>query len=102
HTTAVSHDRVFLVEAMGRTAGWLTLYGGIAGGADMILIPEISFNYDSILKFLRERKKNGRHYAVIAIAEGAKADGKLIFQDKGGRQEHLFGGIANVVAETLH
>lgn len=102
HTTAVSHDRVFLVETMGRSAGWLTLYGGIAGGADMILIPEINFSYDSILTFLRERKKNNRNYAVIAIAEGATADGKMVFQDKGAKQEHLLGGIANVVADTLH
>jgi len=109
HTTAVSHDRVFLVETMGRSAGWLTLYGGIAGGADMILIPEINFSYDSILTFLRERKKNNRNYAVIAIAEGATADGNMVFQNKhsfsankGEKQEHLLGGIANYVADTLH
>jgi len=102
HTTAVSHDRVFLVETMGRSAGWLTLYGGIAGGADMILIPEIKFSYESILDFLRERKKNNRNYAVIAIAEGAAAEGKMVFQNKGEKQEHLLGGVANVVADTLH
>lgn len=104
HTTAVSHDRVFLVEAMGRNAGWLTLYGGIAGGADMILLPEIKFSYDSIIKFLRERKKNGRHYAVIAVAEGAAATGESPIYVKSGnaKQENVFGGgLVPHIADVL-
>ncbi len=106
HTTAVSHDRVFLVETMGRSAGWLTLYGGIAGGADMILLPEIKFNYDSIMTFLRERKKNNRHYAVIVVAEAAAAEGESpIYKKQRADEENLFGGglvphIADVI-ETL-
>ena len=106
HTTAVSHDRIFLVEAMGRSAGWLSLYGGIGGGADMILIPEIKFNYDAIIRFLKERKKNGRSYAVIVVAEGAAAEGESpIYVKTRANQESLFGGglvphIADVI-ETL-
>lgn len=106
HTTAVSHDRIFLVEAMGRNVGWLSLYGGIGGGADMILIPEIKFNYDSIIKFLQERKNNGRGYAVIVVAEGAAAEGESpIYVKARANQESLFGGglvphIADVI-ETL-
>ncbi len=106
HTTAVSHDRIFLVETMGRSAGWLTLYGGIGGGADMILLPEIKFNYESIMNFLKERKKNGRHYAVIAVAEAAAAEGESpIYKKVRNNEESLFGGgivphIADVI-ETL-
>jgi 6-phosphofructokinase 1 len=91
---------------MGRSAGWLTLYGGIAGGADMILLPEIKFNYDSIMTFLRERKKNNRHYAVIAVAEAAAAEGESpIYKKQRADEENLFGGglvphIADVI-ETL-
>lgn len=103
HTTAVSHDRVFLVEAMGRNVGWLSLYGGIAGGADMILIPEIKFNYDSIVKFLQERKKNNRNYAVVVVAEGASAEGESpVYIKTRVNQESLFGGgLVHHLADVL-
>lgn len=74
HTTADSHDRVMLVELMGHRAGWLTLHAGIAGGADVILIPEIPYKIDKILKTLENRRASGKDFSIIAIAEGALSD----------------------------
>ncbi|TCT13067.1 6-phosphofructokinase 1 [Natranaerovirga pectinivora] len=71
HTTADSHDRVMLVELMGNKAGWLTLYAGIAGGADVILIPEIPFSMDSVLVALKKRYDSGKNFSILAVAEGA-------------------------------
>ncbi|MGI6160632.1 MAG: 6-phosphofructokinase [Christensenellales bacterium] len=72
HTTAASHNRVMLIELMGNKAGWLTLYAGIAGGADIILIPEIPFNMESILKAISKRGKEGKSFSILAVAEGVK------------------------------
>ena len=71
HTTAASHNRVFIVEVMGHKVGWLTLYAGIAGGADVILIPEIPYNIDKVLKAIDARTKAGKGFTVLAVAEGA-------------------------------
>ena len=71
HPTASSHSRIFLVELMGRDAGWLTLHAGVAGGADVILIPEIPYELDKIVEGIDTRKKTGRNYSIIAVAEGA-------------------------------
>ena len=71
HTTAASHGRVFIVEVMGHKVGWLTLYAGIAGGADIILLPEIPYDLDKICDALKERGKAGKHFSIIAVAEGA-------------------------------
>ena len=71
HTTAASHNRVFLVEVMGHKVGWLTLYAGIAGGADVILIPEIPYHIDKVLKAIDARTKAGKGFTVLAVAEGA-------------------------------
>ncbi len=102
HTTASSHDRVFLVETMGRNVGWLTLFGGIAGGADIILIPEIPFSYDSILNTLNQRRSMQRNYAVIAVAEGASAIGEVqSTQEQRSGAENLLGGVAYHVAEKI-
>lgn len=70
HTTATSHSRVFIVEIMGHKVGWLALHAGIAGGADVILLPEIPYNIDSIEKSIRERDKRGKHFSILAVAEG--------------------------------
>ncbi len=75
HTTAESHHRVMALEVMGRYAGWIALHSGIAGGADIILIPEIPYNIDSIIKKIDERKANGKNFSIIVIAEGAKPIG---------------------------
>jgi 6-phosphofructokinase 1 len=72
-STAESHDRVMILEVMGRDSGFIGLYGGMAGGADIILIPEIAFSYKKIFDKILERKKLGRNYSVIVVSEGAKA-----------------------------
>lgn len=76
HTTAQSHGRVFIIELMGHKAGWLTLYAGIAGGADIILIPEIPYNIDSIVSALKSREAKGKKFSIIALAEGALPQSK--------------------------
>lgn len=71
HTTATSHSRVFIVEVMGHKVGWVTLHAGIAGGADIILIPEIPYDLDVISEAIQNRTKAGKHFTIIAVAEGA-------------------------------
>ncbi len=79
HTTAASHGRVFIVEIMGHTVGWLTLNAGMAGGADIILVPEIPYNINKVIDKIEERDKNGSRFTIIAVAEGAisKSDSLL-------------------------
>lgn len=79
HTTAYSHGRVFIVEVMGHKVGWLTLYAGIASGADIILIPEIPYDIDSIVQAINDRVSEGKKFSILAVAEGAisKDDAKL-------------------------
>ena len=79
HTTAASHGRVFIVEVMGHKVGWLTLHAGIAGGADIILIPEIPYDVDKIAEAISRRDKAGKRFTILAVAEGAisKEDAKL-------------------------
>lgn len=71
HSTATSHGRVFIIELMGNSAGWLTLYAGVAGGADIILIPEIPYDLNSITEALRRRAQQNKRFSIITIAEGA-------------------------------
>ena len=71
HTTATSHGRVFIVEVMGHKVGWLTLQAGIAGGADVILIPEIPYNLEHIVEVISRRNKSGKRFSILAVAEGA-------------------------------
>ncbi|SHM45173.1 6-phosphofructokinase 1 [Anaerosporobacter mobilis DSM 15930] len=71
HTTAASHRRVFIVEVMGHKVGWLTLHAGIAGGADVILIPEIPYNIDSVVAAIEKRTAEGKKFSILAVAEGA-------------------------------
>ena len=79
HTTASSHNRVFIVEVMGHKVGWLTLYAGIASGADVILIPEIPYDIDKVVDAIEKRRKRGSGFTILAVAEGAisKEDAKL-------------------------
>ena len=74
HTTAKSHERVIIVEVMGRYTGWLTLMGGIAGGAHIILVPEKPFKIEEVCRMIREREEKGKKYTIIAVAEGAKPE----------------------------
>src|SRR5690242_17996463 len=71
HTTAESHNRILIVEVMGRHAGWIALHSGIAGGADVILIPEIPFDIEEVCKLIRQRHARGRHLSIVVAAEGA-------------------------------
>jgi len=71
HTTADSHDRVMIIELMGHKAGWLTLYAGLAGGADVVLIPEIPYSEEKVYEALKERHNKGKNFSIIAVAEGA-------------------------------
>jgi ATP-dependent phosphofructokinase / diphosphate-dependent phosphofructokinase len=73
HTTAESHNRILVVEVMGRTAGWIALYSGVAGGADVILIPEIPFDIDEVCHLIRRRHERGRYFSIVVAAEGAAA-----------------------------
>jgi phosphofructokinase-like protein len=72
HTTAESHNRILIVEVMGRTAGWIALHSGLAGGADVILIPEIPFDIEEVCRLIRRRHGRGRYFSIVVAAEGAQ------------------------------
>ncbi|MFO0837865.1 MAG: ATP-dependent 6-phosphofructokinase [Phycisphaerae bacterium] len=104
HSTASSHHRVMLVELMGRNAGWLTLHSGLAGGADVILLPEIPYDLDAVCDFCMQRSKKGKRFTIIAVSEGAKPRGgdqvvaKIVHDSPDTRR---LGGISNVLAEQI-
>lgn len=101
HTTAASHKRVMVLEVMGRHAGWIALYGGVGGGADIILLPEIPFSWDKVAKAVRDRDEEGYQSTMIVVAEGARArDGGQKYRENH-RGEHRLGGIAEMVAEEV-
>ncbi|MBE5909469.1 MAG: 6-phosphofructokinase [Lachnospiraceae bacterium] len=89
HTTAASHNRVFIVEVMGHKVGWLTLYAGVASGADIILLPEIPYDDDKIVEAIEARHKAGKGFTILAVAEGAisKEDAKLSKKELKKKQE---------------
>jgi ATP-dependent phosphofructokinase / diphosphate-dependent phosphofructokinase len=81
HTTAQAHDRVMVVEVMGRHAGWIALHAGTAGGVDAILIPEIPFDLERVCEKIRQREAMGRHFSIVVVAEGARPrEGSLVLQ----------------------
>lgn len=99
HTTAASHDRVMILEVMGRNTGWIALHAGLAGSADIILIPEIPFSFDSLIKKVYEREKSGSRFTNIVVAEGAIEVGKTeIYSDT---QELRLGGIGEYVRRRV-
>lgn len=99
HTTAESHDRVMILEVMGRNCGWIALYSGLAGGADIILIPEIAYKPEHIVNSIRERQSEGSQFDIIVVAEGAKREGgEESYLDKASRR---LGGIAYQVADDI-
>jgi 6-phosphofructokinase 1 len=101
HTTAASHERVFVLEVMGRHAGWIALHAGIAGGGDVILIPEIPWTFDGVCRKILEREQSGKKFTLIVVAEGAHLpDGGLVGQDRDGQQAKL-GGIGDLVAREI-
>ncbi|MCS7125908.1 MAG: 6-phosphofructokinase [Aigarchaeota archaeon] len=105
HTTAKSHKRVMIVEIMGRYAGWLTLMGGLAGGAHIILIPEKKVDIDEVCRIVKERKERGEPYTLIAVAEGVTipTTGSLVVasaeKDEFGHVR--LGGVAKVLEEEI-
>ncbi len=99
-TTAESHHRLMAVEVMGRNAGWIALHSGLSASADVILIPEIPFQYEPIVQKIEEREQKGRNYTIIVVAEGAKEkNGKIITTKKG--EDYKLGGIADLVGREL-
>ncbi len=103
HTTAESHDRVMILEVMGRHAGWIALHSGIAGGADVILIPEIPFSLEVVAEKIRARDISGSNFSIIVVAEGAIEVGHdLVYQDKGdGLRAPRLGGIGHHLQQDL-
>jgi len=104
HSTAKSHERVMVVEVMGRHAGWIALNSGISGGASVILIPEIPFDIDTICDHIMENELHGERYAIVVAAEGAMpAGGRAVDKGAGevGRQDVLLGGIGEFVAKEI-
>jgi phosphofructokinase-like protein len=103
HTTAESHRRVMVLEVMGRYAGWIALFAGVAGGADVILIPEVPFNYESIVAQVRERQSRGKEFTLVVVAEGAREkDGGFVTTGaQEANREARLGGIGAVVAERI-
>ena len=103
HSTAESHRRVMVLEVMGRYAGWIAIYAGLAGGADVILIPEIPFNYDSVCAKVAEREQSGRHFTIVVVAEGARLAGAdfVTSTDQPQNREARLGGIGARVAEEI-
>lgn len=103
HTTAESHQRVMVLELMGRDAGFITLHSGVAGGADVILIPEIPFKYESVVRKILRRKERGRPFSIVAVSEGAKPlEGEQVFSRPGDAMYvPRLGGIAQKVGEHI-
>ncbi|MEX2580673.1 MAG: ATP-dependent 6-phosphofructokinase [Verrucomicrobiales bacterium] len=102
HTTADSHKRIMVLEVMGRHAGWIALYGGIGGGASVILIPEIPFGYENIVEALRMREERGFHSSLIVVAEGASpVGGEMVVEDADVEGEVRLGGIGTKVAKRV-
>lgn len=104
HTTASSHHRVMVVEVMGRYAGWIALNGGLSGGADIILIPEIPFSWNKIYKKIHERQLMGKKFSLVCVAEGAKpVDGEMVIKEKDKKRTDpvRLGGIGEVVAANI-
>jgi ATP-dependent phosphofructokinase / diphosphate-dependent phosphofructokinase len=102
-TTAESHSRVMVLEVMGRYAGWIAAYSGIAGGGDVILIPEIPFKYESICARIREREAQGKHFTLVVVAEGAREEGKGYVTSGPAEddREAKLGGIGATVAVRI-
>jgi len=104
HTTAQSHHRVMIVEVMGRTAGWIALYAGIAAGGDIILIPEIPYDIKSVARKVRQRHKIGKRFSIVVISEGAKPKGgKVVVQKivKDSPEQVRLGGISFVLGHQI-
>jgi 6-phosphofructokinase 1 len=107
HTTAEAHNRVIVVEVMGRDSGWIAVYSGVAGGADVILIPEVPFDVDKVAELIRQRHARGRYFSIVVAAEGAKfaasSEPGLVVRDLGKDEfgHERLGGIGNALAQEI-
>ena len=104
HTTAASHNRVFIVEIMGHKVGWLPLHAGVAGGADIILIPEIPYDIDKVVEAINKRSKDGKGFTILAVAEGAisKEDALLSKKElKAKKKETKYPSVSYEVAAQI-
>lgn len=100
HSTAESHDRVMVLEVMGRNSGWIALHAGVAGSADVILIPEIPFTIEKVIEKIQARQKIGKHFSIVIVAEGATPDGvEQMYKEYLGQKS--LGGIGHWVAEQV-
>jgi ATP-dependent phosphofructokinase / diphosphate-dependent phosphofructokinase len=105
HTTAESHDRVMIVEVMGRHAGWIAVYSGIAGGADLVLVPEVPFDISEVCARLEHRHRQGANFSIVVVAEGAvPTEGTLAVQS--GQEDEFghvrLGGISSAIQDEIH
>ncbi len=100
--TAASHERIMVLEVMGRNTGWIALHAGIAGGGDVILIPEIPWSFEYVCRKVLEREAMGRRFTLIVVAEGAPLpSGDLVIAQNAGRGQVKLGGIGQVIADEL-
>lgn len=103
HSTAESHRRVMVVEVMGRHAGWIALHSGLAGGADLILIPEVPIKMAEVIDVIKKRTERGKNFSIIVVAEGAKFDGnEVLLEQKLDDFGHVrLGGIGEMLAKKI-
>ena len=103
HTTAEAHHRIMVAEVMGRYAGWIALYAGVAGGADVILIPEIPFDLEKVAERIKEREAFGAKFSIVVVAEGAKPVGGAasVLRAASGEYVERLGGVGAIVASQL-
>ena len=104
HDTAESHHRAMVIETMGRYAGWIALTAGLASGGDIIIIPEIPYRMDRICQKIQERKRRGKHFSIIVVAEGARPEGGEVTVKKvveGCPEPVRLGGVGNIIADEI-
>jgi len=104
HTTAEAHHRVMILEVMGRYTGWIALEAGLAGGADVILIPEKPFDIDEICEYIKRRQERGRNFSIIVVAEGAKPKGgaEIVYSESLDEFGHIrFGGVGYYLGKEI-
>lgn len=104
HTTAESHNRIMVVEVMGRHAGWIAVHGGIAGGADVILIPELPIDIDEVCSIIKKRHAQGKNFSIVVVAEGARFGGnqEILQTEKLDEFGHVrLGGIGHVLGDMI-
>ncbi len=101
HTTAESHHRIIVIEVMGRYTGWIALQAGIAGGADIILVPEYKVNIENVCDFLRSHHSRGRSFSIIVVSEGVTVDGYNEAQKEGSTYKHRIGNAGELIATLI-